>query len=237
MSDNSRDDFSELVKRTLASRVGSLCSNPKCKQSTSGPSESEKAVTNVGVAAHITAASVGGPRYDSSLTSEQRSSINNGIWLCQKCAKAVDDDPVTYTEKLLNDWKTTAEDSARRAIEEGPQDKTPAINVIVLVHKAYFIGNPVQHYFIKITNAMRDIDLVVTHIWYESDDFSLDIITLPLPLRLKPAELVETWIPVEKIPDNDNVFNNFKIILSTGETFSSRHNLNVRPAGRIGGQY
>ena len=164
----------------------------------------------MGVAAHITAASERGPRYDPSLTLEQRSSIENGIWLCQKCAKAVDDDTDTYTEKLLKDWKATAEYSARRAIEEGPQDKPSTINVIVLVHKAYFIGNPVQHYFIKISNAMRDMEIVVTHIWYESEGFSLEIITLPLPIRLKPAALVETSIPVEQIPDNDNVFNNFK---------------------------
>ena len=35
MSNNSRDDFPEHLKRTLAARVGYLCSNQDCKQPTS----------------------------------------------------------------------------------------------------------------------------------------------------------------------------------------------------------
>ena len=116
-----RDDFSEDVKRKLATRAGHLCSNPKCKRPTSGPSETDKVITNVGEAAHITAASEGGARYDPSLTPEQRSSIENGIWLCSTCSKAVDDDANIYTELFLRDWKTEAEKSAHKAIEEGPQ--------------------------------------------------------------------------------------------------------------------
>jgi hypothetical protein len=120
-----RDDFSEEVKRKLAGRAGHVCSNPDCRQPTSGPSEAAKAVTNVGVAAHITAASAGGPRYDSSLTQEQRSDLDNGVWLCQNCAKAVDDDPITYNEKVLRNWKSSAEEAARKAIEEGPRTEHP----------------------------------------------------------------------------------------------------------------
>jgi len=116
-----RDEFSEDVKRKLAGRAGNLCSNPGCKQPTSGPSETAKVITNVGEAAHITAASEGGARYNPSLTPEQRSAIENGIWLCGKCSKAVDDDANTYTEQVLQDWKMMAEESARKAIEEGPQ--------------------------------------------------------------------------------------------------------------------
>jgi hypothetical protein len=34
-----------------------------------------------------------GPRYDPVLTVEQRCSVANGIWLCQNCAKLIDNDP------------------------------------------------------------------------------------------------------------------------------------------------
>lgn len=62
-----RDDFDQKTKDTLFRRAGAICSNPSCHQGTSGPhSDAEKAI-NIGVAAHITAASVGGPRYDSTL--------------------------------------------------------------------------------------------------------------------------------------------------------------------------
>jgi hypothetical protein len=51
-----RDDFAEQVKRTLAARVGNLCSNPDCQALTSGPQDDPTKVLNVGVAAHISAA-------------------------------------------------------------------------------------------------------------------------------------------------------------------------------------
>jgi hypothetical protein len=69
-------------------------------------------VTNIGVAAHISAASPGGARYDETLTPETRSDISNGIWLCQTHAKLIDDDELTYTVAVLRDWKDTAEQMA-----------------------------------------------------------------------------------------------------------------------------
>jgi hypothetical protein len=67
----------------------------------------------VGVAAHISAARPGGPRYDPSLSREERQALNNGIWLCQNHAKIVDDDEARYTRELLIAWRATAEDLAR----------------------------------------------------------------------------------------------------------------------------
>jgi hypothetical protein len=87
------------------------CSNPDCRAPTSGP-DGGGGVTNTGVAAHITAASPGGARYDETLTPDQRSDISNGIWLCQTHAKLIDDDESTYTTAVLNDWKETAEQMA-----------------------------------------------------------------------------------------------------------------------------
>lgn len=81
------DDFSEQVKRVLSARVGNLCSNPDCGILTSGPQIDPAKAINLGVAAHITAASPGGPRYDAELLAEERSAPGNGIWLCQTCGK------------------------------------------------------------------------------------------------------------------------------------------------------
>jgi tetratricopeptide (TPR) repeat protein len=63
----------------------------------------------VGVAAHITAASPGGPRYDAALSGAERSAALNGIWLCQTCSKLIDSDLSRYTADLLRQWKTRAE--------------------------------------------------------------------------------------------------------------------------------
>jgi hypothetical protein len=107
-----RDDFSEEVKRTVASRVGNRCSNPSCRTLTSGPQIDPTKSLNVGVAAHITAASPKGPRYNPSLSSEQRRHANNAIWLCQNHGKLVDNDESRFTEAELRRWKAGAEAEA-----------------------------------------------------------------------------------------------------------------------------
>ena len=104
-----RDDFTVEVKRALVARVANACSNPDCRAVTSGPQDDPNKALNVGVAAHITAAAPGGPRYNETLATEQRCHPNNGIWLCQNCAKLVDNDPVQFPEALLRAWKTVAE--------------------------------------------------------------------------------------------------------------------------------
>lgn len=113
-----RDDFDNRTKELLAQRVGYSCSNPKCRQRTSGPQEDPARAVNIGVAAHITAASAGGPRYEPGLSSEERKSSENGIWLCQDCAKLIDNDEQRYNVDVLRKWKKSSEDAARREIEE-----------------------------------------------------------------------------------------------------------------------
>jgi hypothetical protein len=87
------------------------CSCPDCRTPTSGP-DAGNGITNTGVAAHISAASPGGARYDEMLTPEARGDITNGIWLCQTHAKIIDDDELTYTPAILREWKETAEHMA-----------------------------------------------------------------------------------------------------------------------------
>ena len=108
-----RDEFSRPVIDRLAKRAGMRCSNPDCRAPTSGPSaDGPSGVTNIGVAAHICAASPGGARYASKMTPEERSDIGNAIWLCQTDAKLVDDDEYTFSESLLRAWKDVAEQIA-----------------------------------------------------------------------------------------------------------------------------
>ena len=119
-----RDDFPEDVKRVIANRAGLICSNPSCEASTSGPQDDPSKALNIGVAAHITAASPGGPRYNAVLSSEQRSSAWNGLWLCQNCAKLVDNDVSLFPEDFLRAWKTIREHNALHSIGK---TKTAAI--------------------------------------------------------------------------------------------------------------
>jgi len=126
---DTRDDFQQKVKDILAKRVGFLCSNPSCKCPTTGPHTNPRKAINVGVAAHIAAAAHGGPRYDASMSQVDRSSIQNGIWLCQNCAKLIDNDEARYTAPLLCQWKAAAEQAALQRVETGTPLKTvPALN-------------------------------------------------------------------------------------------------------------
>lgn len=107
---SNRDDFPQSVKRTLAERVGWKCSFLGCNQTTVGPDSGDtNGRINNGIAAHITAAAPGGPRYDPSLTPEQRSSIDNGIWMCRSHGALIDSDHTIYSVEQLKNWKQLAE--------------------------------------------------------------------------------------------------------------------------------
>lgn len=114
-----RDEFPLSVKRALASRVAHQCSNPDCTALTIGPGAGETNAVNLGVAAHITAAASGGPRFDASLTAEQRADISNGIWLCQNCARLIDADPAQFPADKLHAWKSAAEAQAGMQLGKG----------------------------------------------------------------------------------------------------------------------
>jgi hypothetical protein len=124
-----RDNFSAKTIRLLQTRVGHCCSNPDCRRPTIGPALEEDRTVNIGIAAHITAASEGGPRYDGTLTAEVRKSVSNGIWLCQVCAKLIDSDTARYTSDTLRDWKRQAVARAFKAVAtSGPETLTATLS-------------------------------------------------------------------------------------------------------------
>lgn len=114
-----RDDFKASVKSVLARRVAFRCSNPECRRATVGPQRVDAEDASSGVAAHITAAAVGGPRYNREMTAETRSSAENGIWLCQTCSRLIDVDEDGYQEALLLKWKAQSEAMALREFASG----------------------------------------------------------------------------------------------------------------------
>ena len=104
-----RDDFTPATKRLLAERAGYICSNPTCRRNQLGPAPgaSSKSV-NLGKAAHICAAAAGGPRYNELQTAAQRSSIDNGIFLCGGCADLIDkNNGIAHPAEMLLGWKET----------------------------------------------------------------------------------------------------------------------------------
>lgn len=128
-----RDDFLQKIKDTLAKRVAYKCSNPMCRKTTIGPNSTQHKSTSIGIACHICAAAEGGPRYDSNMSSHERSSIENGIWLCSNCSSLVDKDADKYPILLLKNWKFESERMAEIEISSS-----------TLLNKPYFVweSNP-----------------------------------------------------------------------------------------------
>lgn len=148
---NTRDNFSQNTIETIASRVGYKCSCPSCGVDTRGPSSNSSKKISLGEAAHITAASPDGPRYDSNLTSDQRKSAENGIWLCKKHARIIDVDVVNYPVQLLKHWKDLAEFKQYCALT----------------------GFECENVNSRIKEALRSIDKSITNLQNVYDKFKL----------------------------------------------------------------
>lgn len=135
-----RDDFDPKVVDAVCRRASFICSNPGCMSLTIAPSaEDPSKYIYVGVVAHITAASPGGPRYDPILTSEQRSSIDNAIFLCSTCSVMVDkNNGLDFPAEVLQGWKQTHENWVREHLNKSVHS---LITVVDGEHHAKGVGS------------------------------------------------------------------------------------------------
>ena len=140
-----RDDFRKASVTELARQSGYLCSNPSCRRSTVGP-DGGSGSASIGVAAHICAAAAGGPRFNADMGPEVRSSIENGIWLCQTCSRLVDADVPSHPVDTLHEWKKTSEIQAYLALR----------NLEVVPSRSY---NKLEHKMPELIAEMRE-DLI-----------------------------------------------------------------------------
>lgn len=137
------------TKRALAHRAGNACS--LCRAPTAGPSEAHaSAVNNVGVAAHICGARPSAPRYDASMTAVARSHADNGIWLCQTCAKKIDGDVVEWSVLRLLKEKVAAEHRAKERL--GKQRR--------LAQGRFLVEAEACHYIARFRAAFVPVHLV-----------------------------------------------------------------------------
>src|SRR5688572_16902424 len=115
------DEFPAKVVIKVSERAGYLCSSPRCKRFTCGPCAADPTKSaKAGVAAHICAASPGGPRYDQFQTPGERKSIKNAIWLCGACALLIDkNNGADYPATQLRKWKEDHEGLMKILIESG----------------------------------------------------------------------------------------------------------------------
>ena len=100
-----------------------------CRRLTSGATSDGASEISNGEAAHICAAASGGPRYDENMTSEERRGADNGIWLCDVHARAVDSKDSKFTVEELREWKRRTNIDSWRSIMHnlpfGPSTQEP----------------------------------------------------------------------------------------------------------------
>src|ERR1700757_3032869 len=132
-----------------------LCSNPECRAHTTGPQTDPLKIVNVGVAAHITAASPGGPRFASGESDKERAAATNGIWLCQNCAKLIDSDTARFSASYLRGWKLAAEWEARKRVgKTNPVQRRANSRAETELKRNHRVRDELQHAMLK-SNAER----------------------------------------------------------------------------------
>lgn len=155
-----RDNFTQQTIKKLKDRVAHRCSNPKCRVPTSAPAGIDR-VNNIGIAAHISAASPGGPRYDAEITSSDRSSIDNAIWLCSNCATDIDRDPEYFSTSMLLEWKNTAEETARKELGKPLPEEGDAIDILTTAlsgHPRKFLRNAISNIHKASSMSLESLD-------------------------------------------------------------------------------
>jgi hypothetical protein len=117
--------------------------------------------------------------------------------------------------------------------------------VKLTVHRAELLGplvhiggktlsDTVDSYFITITNASHDRDIVVTHLWIATEP-PVHVHDTGLPVRLKYSAPWETSIPVKDVPaEPEEVFWLARCQLSPDDkVIKSRPRENVPPFGTV----
>ncbi len=178
-------------------RVTHKCSNPDCRVPTAAAKQGD-GVTRIGEAAHICAASPGGPRFDSTMTTKQRVSIDNAIWLCANCSKHIDKDPSRYPVETLKYWKTHAEETARRELGKRPPREEDAKDLLTSVLSGdpkRFVPNAISNAHQATSLALQSLDprfLVESSYHKEKTKF-----------RIQPKENVSFLLNVDMRQDSD----------------------------------
>jgi|SRR5207249_1644079 len=108
----------------------------------------------------------------------------------------------------------------------------------VRVHRAYFAGSGQECFFVNLTNRSSTRDLEVTHVWFQADS-RVPVLQpqRPLPVRLRPDESWETWLPVAALPQVflPEAFTLARARLSSGAVVTSKPNRDVPAFGSVAG--
>jgi hypothetical protein len=92
-----------------------------------------------------------------------------------------------------------------------------------------------ENYYITVTNASRNRDIEVTHVWLDTTPKPVHVFDPDLPVRLKYSAQWATAVPVSSLPDGTtNVAWLARCQVSPdGKVIKSRPSKNVAPVGTV----
>lgn len=104
---NKARQYTRSTIRRLDTLSGNECAHPTCYKKLIA----EDGVSIISKICHIAAASADGPRYDASMTDDERREFDNLILLCDEHHVMIDnkENEVTYPVSLLKEWKNNHE--------------------------------------------------------------------------------------------------------------------------------
>jgi hypothetical protein len=105
---------------------------------------------------------------------------------------------------------------------------------VVGVTGAGVVEGGAENYYITVTNASRDRDIVVTHIWLETTP-RIEVFDPDLPVRLRYGAPWETTVSVDAIPEGttDVEWLARAVITPDDKVIKSRPRRNVPPFGTV----
>lgn len=220
-----RDDFSAATIRKIKEMAGDVCSMPSCRVITGGSRQLRDNSFSIGVAAHICAASPGGPRYDLRMSKEERKSYENGIWLCQTHSRFIDADPARFPVDLLKAWKEEAErwsmtNVGQRLISQLDHDN--AIRRAVGRSIAEFVGggdsvnSPIHDIMLGYEEGLNELDSRFLVKVARRNDGVLEHQIFP-----RPGEVGKFNLNIKK---SENIENSIRRMVESGEKTSFDHN-------------
>ncbi len=128
-----RAEFSAATRKIIAERAGYQCSVLNCGRLTVGPGPGQAQVVSTGTAAHIYAASPGGPRGTGGLSAAERREPENGIWCCYDHGKAIDSEAGSaFSAAQLKAWKRLHEARKSAEMTGAPQDRFGLVESILV---------------------------------------------------------------------------------------------------------
>lgn len=156
------NDFPESIRRKLRDRVANLCSNPECRKNTVAANlETIDNRTVIGEAAHICAASSGGPRFNDEMIAKDIKSFKNGIWLCSICHNIIDREPKNYPVEMLKSWKVSAEEYASKNLgikHRTDEDIKESQQSLLSVMSLNLINNALSNVHGSVVQTLEGLD-------------------------------------------------------------------------------